>query len=70
LFRILKKFVFVLNASSVFIRVHPRPIMSFALKSLANIKSVFICVHLAQLGLFLKIEFLHHRNFTVSVQKG
>jgi hypothetical protein len=31
---------------SVFIRVYPRPIMSFAFKSFTNIRSVFICVHL------------------------
>ncbi len=30
----------------MFIRVHPRPIGSFAFKAFANIKSVFICVHL------------------------
>jgi hypothetical protein len=29
---------------SAFIRVHRRPIRSFLFKSLANIKSVFICV--------------------------
>jgi hypothetical protein len=28
----------------VLIRVHPRPIRSFVLKSFANIKSVLICV--------------------------
>ena len=38
--------VFVHNASSVFIRVHPRPIQSFVFKSFANIRSVFICVYL------------------------
>jgi hypothetical protein len=32
--------------SSVFIRVHPRPIKPFVFKSLAKMKSVFICVHL------------------------
>ena len=31
---------------SVFIRVHPRPIQSFVFTSLANKKSVFICVYL------------------------
>ena len=30
----------------MFICVHPRPIRSFVFKSLANIKSVFICVYL------------------------
>jgi len=31
---------------SVFIRVHPRPNRSFVVRSFADIKSVFICVHL------------------------
>jgi hypothetical protein len=37
---------FFYESLSVFIRVHPRPIRSFVFKSFANIKSVFICVHL------------------------
>jgi len=39
-----------LSVSDIFyqevIRVHPRPIISFVFKPFANIKSVFICVHL------------------------
>jgi len=39
-----------LSVSDIFsqevIRVHPRPILSFVFKPFANIKSVFICVHL------------------------
>jgi len=35
-----------LQISSVFIRVHPRPIKSLVIESLANMESVFICVHL------------------------
>jgi hypothetical protein len=31
---------------SVLIRVHPYPIMYFIFKSFANLKPVFICVHL------------------------
>jgi hypothetical protein len=43
----------IFNASSVFIRVHPRPVKSFVFKSLANIESVFICVHLCPDKFFL-----------------
>jgi hypothetical protein len=42
---------------SVLIRVHPRPIRSFVIKSLANMKSVFICTtYLQTLKILLSIR--------------
>ena len=44
---------FFMNASSVLIRVHPRPIKSFVFGSFSSIKSVFICTTYVQILKFL-----------------